>query len=436
MAKKNSKKGLWIVLAAIVILAAVASLFKKEDKLLVETEFPQLRQLISTVSASGKIKPESEVKIFSEVNGQVTELMVREGDRVTKGELLLKINPEIFRTALQRADAALSSARATLATSEARKAQAEAQFLLARQSYERSKSLKESGAISQSEFENALSQFQVAEAEQKAALENVNSAKFSISSARASKDEAAENLRRTDLFAPQDGIVTALAIEKGDVILGTGMTKGDELMRISDLSVMEVDVDVNESDIVRVHMQDTALIEVDAYPDRKFKGIITEIANTAANSSLMSTDQVTNFSVKIRVLESSYRDLMAGNDSGLSPFRSGMSANVEIQTDQVKNALSVPITSVTTRTDTTSVDSDDRKSSSDDLDEEEYTLVFVLNGDKAAVKMVELGLQDDEFYQITSGISKDDEVITGPYDAVSKKLRNGTLVLPKVKKDE
>ena len=428
MANKKSNRKVWIFLGVVMLLVVVALFTQKKDDILVSTERPTFRDIISTVSASGKIRPESEVKIFSEVNGQVTELLIKEGDKVKSGDLLLKVNPEIYRTALQRANAALSSSRASLATSKARKAQSEAQFLMSENSFNRSRSLKENGAISSSEYESALSQFQVADAEREAASESVNSARFAISSAQAGKDEATENLSRTAIYAPQDGIVTALTIEKGDVILGTGMTKGDELMRISDLNVMEVDVDVNESDIVRVNLADTALIEVDAYPDRKFKGIVTEIANTASNSSLMSTDQVTNFSVKIRVLKNSYTDLLKEKPANFSPFRSGMSANVDVQTDYINNAISVPITSVTTRTDTTSVGKEKPKKDVNRTDEEEFTLVFVKSGNKAQIRLVKLGLQDDEFYQITSGLNEIDEIIAGPYDAVSKKLKNNMEV--------
>jgi HlyD family secretion protein len=424
MANKESNRKVWIFLGVVMLIVVAVLLTQKNDDILVSTERPTFKDIISTVSASGKIRPESEVKIFSEVNGQVTELLIKEGDIVNSGDLLLKVNPEIYRTALQRADAALSSSRSSLANSKARKAQADAQFIMSENSFKRSTSLKESGAISSSEYESALSQYQVADAEREAAKESVNSARFSINSAQAGKDEATENLSRTAIYAPQNGIVTALTIEKGDVILGTGMTKGDELMRISDLNVMEVDVDVNESDIVRVNLADTALIEVDAYPDRKFKGIVTEIANTASNSSLMSTDQVTNFSVKIRVLKISYADLLAEKPSSFSPFRSGMSANVDVRTDYMNNALSVPITSVTTRTDTTSVGKEKPKKEGDRSDEEEFTLVFVKVGNKAQIRLVELGLQDDEFYQITRGLKENDEIIVGPYDAVSKKLKN------------
>ncbi len=427
---RKSNKRVWLIIGLIVITASVLILTQKgKDLIFVEVEEPAERNIIATVSASGKIKPETEVKIFSEVNGQVTELAIREGDKVKTGDLLLKVNPEIYRTALQRADAALSTSRAGLANSKARAAQAEAQFSLATSSFERSENLYKSGAVSQSEYQSTKSQFEVAKAEREAAEESVNSARYSISSAKAGKDEATENLSRTFIYAPQDGIVTALTIEKGDIILGTGMTKGDELMRISDLNIMEVDVDVNESDIVRVGLNDTTLVEVDAYPDRKFKGLVTEIANTANNSSMMSTDLVTNFSVKIRILEGSYSDLLEGKSDSFSPFRSGMSANVDIQTAYINNAMAVPITAVTTRTDTTSIDNERRKKKdADERDEEEYTLVFVQNGSKSVMKMVELGIQDDEYYQITSGLNKSDQVIVGPYDAVSKRLKNGSLI--------
>lgn len=434
--KKKSRKAIWIAVAIIMIIAVVLVVTKKDkDTIFVNVDQPTTENIISTVSASGKIRPETEVKIFSEVNGQVTELAIKEGDQVKAGDLLLKVDPEIYRTAVQRSDAALSSSRASLANAKARQAQAEAQFILAQANFNRNKSLYESGAVSASEFEGVSSQFKVAQAEKEAAKESVNSARYSISSAQASKDEATENLSRTAVFAPQDGIVTALSIEKGDIILGTGMTKGDELMRISDLTVMEVDVDVNESDIVRVGLNDTTLVEVDAYPERKFKGLVTEIANTASNSSLMSTDQVTNFSVKIRILENSYADLLVGKNASFSPFRSGMSANVDIQTSYINGAMAVPITAVTTRTDTTSLKSRDNEKA-DELDEEEFTVVFVKNGEEAKIKVVELGLQNDEFYEIKSGLDEGDQVITGPYDAVSKKLEAGSKIRVKNKEDE
>ena len=432
--KKKSNRTLWIILGIVLLLVVVAILRRKDGSAeLVEVSKPVYRDIISSVSASGKIKPETEVKIISEVNGQVVELAVKEGDKVQKGELLLKVNPEIYRTALQRAEAALNSSKSSLSNAKATRDQAKSQLIVAENAFNRSKSLHESGAISTSEYETALSQFEVAQAQHSAAEESVSGASYSISSAQASKEEALENLSRTSIFAPQDGIVTALSIEVGDVILGTGMTKGDELMRISDLNIMEVDVDVNESDIVRVSLDDTTLVEVDAYPDRKFKGLVTEIANTALNSGMLSTNQVTNFSVKIRILETSYEDLRKGRPESFSPFRSGMSANVEIQTDFIERALSVPITSVTTRTDTTSVDR--RKSSEDEedkKDEEEFTLVFVKAGDKSEIRLVEVGIQDDEFYQIVSGLTENDEIIDGPYDAVSKGLENGSRIREKI----
>lgn len=430
--KKKSSRRVWIIIAVIVLILAGAAFFKRDsDAVRVEQEQPSLRDIISTVSASGKIMPETEVKIISEVSGQVTELAVKEGDQIKEGDLLLKINPEIYRTALQRADAALSSSRSSLANAKASEAQANSQLIVAENAFNRSKQLYESGAISASEYEGTQSQFEVAQAQYSAAKESVKSARFGISSAQASKDEARENLGRTAIYSPQSGIVTALSIEEGDVILGTGMTKGDELMRISDLSIMEVDVEVNESDIVRVNLNDTVQVEVDAYPDRKFIGLVTEIANTALNTGIMSTSQVTNFSVKIRILDRSYADLMEGKSASFSPFRSGMSANVDIQTDYITNALSVPITAVTTRTDTTNVNSKNKSSDEGNdttKDEEEFTLVFIRNGTNAEVRVVELGIQDDEYYQILSGISKEDEVIVGPYNAISKLLENGTEV--------
>jgi HlyD family secretion protein len=402
----------------------------------VDVEKVSKRDIVETVSASGKIQPELEVKITSEVSGQIIELPVKEGDFVEEGDVLLLINPDIYQSAQNRADAALNTARSNLANAKARLAQAEAQFVNAEQSFNRSKNLYDEGAISLSDWESAIAAHEVAEAEVTAGEQSVSAAQFSIASAQATKTEASDNLKRTRILAPKSGIVTALTKEAGEGVLGNNMMQGEVIMNVSDLSTMEVNVEVNESDIVRVALGDTALVEVDAFLDEEFKGIVTEIGNTALNSlngMSLSVDQVTNFSVKVRILESSYGHLMA-DTLRTSPFRPGMSATVEIITDQMDDVLSIPIAAVTTRTDTTSsniVEEFKRKKDAEKQGEdlEPMECVFVLGADgNAKIRLVKTGIQDNRFIHITEGLDEDDDVITGPYDQVSRILRSGDPV--------
>jgi len=431
-----SKRNKWLLIVGalvIIVLLAVVGMKKNRGNATVETEMPQVRTIIETVSASGKIQPEIEVKISAEVSGQIISLPVKEGEIVEKGQLLVQINPDIYESALNRANAALNTALSNLASAKARKAQAAAQFMVATKNFERNETLLEQGAISQADFDQALSSFEVAKADLEAAEESVKSASFQIKSAEASKTEASDNLGRTNLVAPQAGTVTAMTKEEGERVLGTGMTQGETIMKVSNLSTMEVNVEVNESDIVKVHLGDTAIVEVDAYLDQKFKGIVTEIGNTALNAidgMSMNMDQVTNFSVKIRILPSSYAHLTQGRDESYSPFRPGMSATVDIQSESSKS-LSIPVRAVATRTDTSTVSLREKlaQDKSESTEAEEPVLcVFVVENGKAQLKVVETGIQDSKFIEIKSGLKEDDEVIIGPYDQVSRKLRNGVLV--------
>ncbi|MFZ6050900.1 efflux RND transporter periplasmic adaptor subunit [Halocola ammonii] len=438
-----NKKKLIIILAAVVVVLLILALIfgRGEDSISVTVEKAQNRDITETVSASGKVQPEVEVKIISQVSGQVIELPVKEGSEVDKGDLLAKVDPELYVAALNRAEASLNTARSSLSSAKARLSQAQAQLEVAELNYERNQQLFEQGAISKAEFDNATSNYKVAQSEVEAAQESVRSAEFSIASAQATRNEQAENLRRTTIYAPRKGTVTALAIEEGDIILGTGMMQGTEIMRVSDLTTMEVNVEVNETDIVRVGLDDTARVEVDAYLDHEFVGIVTEIANTAMNATgTMTLDQVTNFSVKIRILESSYQELRKVNASeNFTPLRPGMSATVEIETATAKDVLSIPIKAVTTRTDTASMSFRDRISEDTENDKsngenEPLTVVFVKNGELADLEVITTGIQDNEFIQIQSGIDEGDEVITGPYDAVSRKLENGSKIETKREK--
>lgn len=430
---KNKKRN-YIMLGLLIVGLVVIGVVKNKTsstKYKVLTAEAEIRDITESVAANGKIQPEKDLVINSDVAGQIVEMNVKEGDRVEKGELLLRINPDLFESALSRAEAALNNARANVASSKARLAQARAQFTQAERSFQRSESLFEQEAISQAEYEQAESNFLVAQAEKEAAEQGVQAAEYSVASARATRNEAADNLKRTSIFAPRDGIVSALAKEAGESVLGTQQMQPTEIMRISDMNSMEVDVDVNESDIIRISLGDTALLEVDAYLDRKFKGVVTEMANAAKNVSGMSTDQVTNFSVKISVLKDSYDDLVTENSPW--PFRPGMSATVEILTKTGADLLTVPIEAVTTRTDTSSTVKTgasrfEMAAQPDGDRKEDVVCVFVFDNGKAQLIPVETGIQDSRFIEIVSGLQEGDEVIRGPYDVISRKLTNGAEV--------
>jgi HlyD family secretion protein len=454
MASKSNKKKIFIwigvaVLALVVILAVTKKKGNVENK--VATELAEKRTIVETVSANGKIEPELDVKISPFISGEVVELTVIEGDSVKKGDLLAKIDPEIYISTYERIDASLKMQKANLANSKARLAQAQAQFVKAEEDFKRSKQLFSQNVISQSDFDGATSAFEVAKAEVTAAKENVNAAEFSVSSSEASLREAKENLTRTAIYAPNDGTVSSLSVEKGERVTGASQfSSGTEIMRIANLKRMVVNVDVNENDIVRVTLNDTCLIEVDAYLNKKFKGIVTEIA-TSANITGVSADQVTNFEVKILILEDSYKDMIGQGDLIKSPFRPGMSATVNIQTETEWDILTVPIQAVTTRADSTgkvkegnvdeegnnqgNVNKEDEKDVTKKPTEESKEYVFLFDKGKAVMKEVKTGIQDNTYIQIKEGINEKDEVIVAPYRAVSKKLKDGDEV-KKVDKKE
>lgn len=438
----KSKRILWIGVAVGVILIVLAVLksrgiIGKERAINVTTELVTRRTIVQTVSANGKIQPAREIKITPYISGEVVELHVKEGDQVKKGDLLARIDPEIYRSNYERMEAALQSQRATLSNARARLSQAKAQFTGTKLSYERSERLWKEKVISDADFETVKAQYEVALAEVQAAEESVKAAEFQVASAEASLREARENLTRTAIYAPSDGTVSRLSVEKGERVAGASQfSAGTEIMRIADLDTMEALVKVNENDIVRVKHGDTALIEVDAYLNRKFKGIVTEIA-TSAETSNLATDQVTSFEVKIRILRDSYVDLINPDRPWSSPFRPGMSTTVEIQTETVHDALSVPIQAVTTRSDTTGRSISPKKSreinpeneqtpEKTDTNIQEY--VFVFRNDTAILRKVVSGIQDTRYIQIVSGLNEGEEIITGPYRAVSRTLKHGDKV--------
>ncbi|MGA2408456.1 MAG: efflux RND transporter periplasmic adaptor subunit [Bacteroidales bacterium] len=393
-----------IVLILFAVIGKKAGWFGKAITVKVAVENAEKRTIVETITANGKIQPEKEVKISPDVSGEIVELTVKEGYHVEKGQLLLRIKPDNYISQRDRSLAEISSA-------QARRAQAEAQFTQAELSYKRNKQLYNEQTISKSDFEQAEATYTVAKA-------TVDAAKFAITSAEASLKDANENLTKTSIYAPISGTVSMLLVELGERAVGTSLMPGTELMRVADLSRMEAQVQVNENDIPRVKLGDTALIEVDAYLDQKFKGIVTEIANSAKTTGV-SADQVTNFDVKILVLPQSYQKLVDAGDK--NPFRPGMSATVDIRTQSKSDLIAVPIQSVTTRTDTT-------KTSGTPSEKDIRTLVFVTDGKYALAKDVKTGIQDNSYIEILSGIAVNDRVISAPFSAISKKLSDSTLI--------
>lgn len=426
----KSKKWL-LILGGLVVLLIVVAIFKggKSGKgLEVSSEKVQLRTIIETVAASGKIQAETEVVISSDVSGEIIVLPVEEGDRIKKGDLLIKIDPDLVESALSRAEAALNTARANLSGSRARLAQSKSQFENASATFKRNKSLYEDNVISDSDYDQAQANFEVAEAEVQAADESVNAALFNVKSSEATLKEAQENLGRTSIYSPIDGVITKLNKELGERVVGTAQMAGTDIMTVADLNVMEVAVEVNENDIVRVNKGDTAEIEVDAYLDTKFKGIVTEIANSATVQG-MSADQVTNFDVKIRMLKASYLELVEGKEEQYSPFRPGMSATVDIHTTSAMNVVSVPIQAVTTRSDS-STEKKGRRATETSIvdDEDKRECVFVIVDGKASIRYVETGIQNTMHIEILEGLDTSQVIITAPYSAVSRKLKDGVAV--------
>jgi HlyD family secretion protein len=393
-----------IVLIIFAIIGKKAGWFGKALTVKVAVENAEKRTIVETITANGKIQPEKEVKISPDVSGEIVELTIKEGYSVEKGQLLLRIKPDTYISQKDRSLAAIASARARLA-------QSEAQFTQAELAFKRSKQLYDEQTVSKSDFEQAQATYTVAKAE-------VDAAKFSVVSAEASVKEANENLTKTSIYAPMSGTVSMLLVELGERVAGTNLMAGTELLRVADLSRMEAQVQVNENDIPRVKLGDTALIEVDAYLDQKFKGIVTEIANSAKTTGV-SADQVTNFDVKILVLPQSYKKLVDAGDK--NPFRPGMSATVDIRTQSKSDILTVPIQSVTTRTDTAKI-------AGTPSEKDIRTIVFITDGKYSFARDVKTGIQDNSYIEVLSGLSVNDRVISSPFSAISKKLSDSTLI--------
>ncbi len=435
-----------VVLLILLVVARKAGWIGEDDNIKVTAEKVTNSSIVEIVSASGKVQPEVEVKIAADVSGEVVELFVKEGDVVEKGTLLAKINPELYVSALDRMVASVNSAKANLENSKSRYKQSESQYLKAELTFNRNKKLFDEGVISASDFEAIKSAYDVAKADVEAADQSIQASGYGIRSAEASLNEAKEKLNKTSIYAPVTGTISKLDVEKGERVVGTDLMAGSEVLRLANLNEMEVNVDVSESDIIRVNMGDTAMVDIDAYLNRTFIGVVTEIANSANSSSALSTDQVTNFTVKVRILRDSYLDLIPADKPTYSPFRPGMSATVDIQTNKVYNAISVPVQSVTTRDSVSRASSKEVKRG----DEEEgdgneaaastakqtisdkksaiKECVYVIKDGVVSQRTVKSGIQDNLHIQILDGLKEGEEVVTGPYNAISRLLKDGDKV--------
>ncbi|MFM2134822.1 MAG: hypothetical protein RL021_222 [Bacteroidota bacterium] len=434
--KRKPKFLKWLVIAvSVLIVVAIigrkAGWFGGKEKIQVTVEDVAARNITEIVSASGKIQPETQVKISPDVSGEIVELRVKEGDHVVKGQLLLRILPDIYQSYVEKADAAVNSSRANLENSRSREIQAKAQFARAKANYDRNKQLFDEKLISANEWEQVKSAYEVAAAEVDAAKQATTASMYGVRSAEASLKESNDNLRKTSIFAPVDGTVSKLNVELGERVVGTSQMAGTEMLILADLKEMEVNVDVNENDIVRVHNGDTANIEVDAYLGKKFKGVVTEVASSA-NITGASAEQVTNFVVKIRILRESYSALVDTLHPDRNVFHPGMSATVDIMTRKIQGAISVPIQSVTTR-DTTSQNglSEGGKTGSGDAsgaapaadEKKEVECVFVMVNGKVELRPVVTGIQDNTYIQVVNGLKAGEKVVSGPYSAISRTLK-------------
>jgi len=450
MAKRNSNR-LYIiggaVLTLLIVLTAIARrqgwIGKEKPTEVILSKVKRI-DIIEKISASGKVQPETEIKISPLVSGEVIDVLVKEGDSVTVGQVLVKIKPDNLRSILDRVQANLNTQRANLSQAKARVEQAKAQLIRRKQELDRTKILHSQRAVSDSDLETAFANYEIAQADLKSAEQSVEAARFTVMSAEAQVKEASENLSFTIITAPMSGIVSKLSIEKGERVVGTSQMAGTELLRIADLNTMEVRVDVNENDIIRVSKGDSVVVEVDSYSFRgiKFAGIVTKIANSAKETPGQSLDAITEFEVRIRILRSSYEQLIRERN-GEEPFRPGMTANVEIITDRKNGVLAVPLASVTTRANKkeTSIGSsassndpnmpqvsrDNKKSA---IKEAIREVVFVNDNGKAKMVEVKTGISDFENIEIVSGLKEGDEVVSGPFLVVSKTLKDGDTITP------
>jgi len=424
--KKRSYKGIIIIVILIIVGIIIGIRFfgkKKENKTKVVVDQAAKRTIVETVYASGKLFPATELEITSNVSGTLVKLFVKEGDIVKKGQLLVRVDPDALVSIVERAEAASQTAKAQLESVKANKKQLEAQFANTKVIYERNKKLYEEGVISKSEFEAAEATYNTSKANIEAAIQNIRAAEFTVKSSEATVKEQRKNLSQTNIYAPISGVVSSLLKEQGEQVVGTAQMAGTPILKVANLKSVEIRVDVNERDILQTAIGDTADVELDAYPERTFMGVVTQIANTATGLSGLTTqltsDQVTNFEVRILMLSESYTDLDTLTDR--SPFRAGLSASAEIKTNTQYQTLSVPVASVTAREEDSEFEKPGEKAA-------RYECVFVQQGDSVIIRRVNTGIQNDDYIEIHSGLKAGEKVIQAPYDAISKTLEQGTKV--------
>jgi HlyD family secretion protein len=455
MAKQKKKSNAliyWLIGAVVVLLIVIIvgrqmGWIGKPKEIEVELAKAKRVTIIEKVSASGTVQPVTEVKIAPEVSGEIIELLIVEGDSVKRGTTLVKIRPDTWQSQVERAEASLSQQRANLEQARASLSRAKATLIRAEAEYKRNQRLYNEKVISDADWQLATQNYEIAKNDVSSSEQQVEAARYVIKSTEASLREARENFRKTTVVSPMDGVVSKLIVKNGERVVGTATMTGTEMLRIADLHKMEVRVDVNENDIVRVHVGDTALIDVDAYAsqNKEFKGVVTLIANTAKDK--VSTDAITEFEVRILILSSSYEDLVkVGNKF---PFRPGMTASVDILTTTKDNALSVPLASVTTR----NPDDEQNGENKDGEDgppaqntnqgnndkkppkKEDKTVIFLNVKGEAKMVEVKTGISDYDNIEILSGISDSSEVVTGPFLAVSKRLKDGDKIKKLEKKE-
>ncbi|MCW3110684.1 MAG: HlyD family efflux transporter periplasmic adaptor subunit [Segetibacter sp.] len=445
-----NKKLIWIIAGLVLLILILVVLKKKgvigkQEGIKVTTEKVSKRTIIETVNASGKVYPEIEVKVSPDISGEIVELNVAEGDSVRKGQVIARIYADIYNSQRDQAAAFVTQSQAQVSNSQAQLGALKATLDQAEVTYKRQKQLLDDKVISRAEFEQADQAFKTTRANYNAAVEGIRGTQASVQSARAQLMRANKDVSRATLVAPMDGVVSLLAVKKGERVVGTAQMAGTEMLRVADMRVMEVRVNVGENDIPKVNLGDSALIEVDAYTNRKFKGLVTKIAssNTTAATASQATSgtDVTNYEVRIRILPESYQDLMAGKKSISSPFRPGMNASADIQTKTHTNVLAVPINAVTTRDkngDKLNTGKENKKDdnnnnsptpaavNNDDIEE----VVFILQPDKITVKKIKVrtDIQDINYIEILGGLKGGEEVVTGPYNVVSKTIKEGDKV--------
>ncbi len=430
----------WILigLGLVIVLLVVGKLFagSSDKEVKVTVEKVTAKTIIETVNASGKVYPEIEVKISPDISGEITELNVQEGDSVKRGQVLARIYADIYASQRDEASARVAQSRATVANSQAALAALKAQLEQDKAAYDRNKELFDQKVISKAEFEQYDTKYRSSQAQYNAALENIRSLTAGVSSAQTQLGAANKNLGRTTLVAPMNGVISLLNVKKGERVVGTAQMAGTEMMRVADMSTLEVRVDVGENDIVKVSIGDSADVEVDAYNNRKFKGIVTQIASSTNKTGVTAsttTNDVTNYEVHIRLNPSSYQDLIDPSQPKKFPFRPGMNASADIKTNTKNNVIAVPITAVAARDDND--ESTTAKKPAQDTEEDVplsadvKEVVFVMKPDGTVeMRQVKTGIQDINNIEILSGLKAGEQVVSAPYNAITKTLKTGSKV--------